>query len=159
SSGKAIRFNEENVRPMGRNAYGVRGIKLGKGQSVIALIIGDGNEDTMVLTATANGYGKRTPISDYPVHGRGGQGVISIQTTDRNGAVVAAGLVTEGDEMMLISDGGTLVRTRVDEVSVVGRNTQGVRLINLDQGERLSGVERICEPEDMNGGDESSIEE
>ncbi|MDH5731761.1 MAG: DNA gyrase subunit A, partial [Gammaproteobacteria bacterium] len=159
SSGKAIRFNEENVRPMGRNAYGVRGIKLGKGQSVIALIIGDGNEDTMVLTATENGYGKRTPISDYPVHGRGGQGVISIQTTDRNGAVVAAGLVTEGDEMMLISDGGTLVRTRVDEVSVVGRNTQGVRLINLDQGERLSGVERICEPEDMNGGDESSIEE
>ena len=140
SSGKAIRFNENDVRPMGRNAVGVRGIKLGDGHKVISLILaGEGH----VLTVTENGYGKRTPVSDYPIHGRGGLGVISIQTTARNGPVTGAKLVIEGDEIMLITSGGTLVRTRIDEISVMGRNTQGVRLISLGRDEKLTGVERI----------------
>jgi len=149
-TGKAIRFKETDVRPMGRTACGVRGIKLQDGQKVIALIIVDGGQ---VLTATANGYGKRTPIEDYPVHGRGGQGVISIQTNERNGAVVGAILATDSDELMLISNAGTLVRTRADEVSQMGRNTQGVRLIRLSDEEQLVGLERIVEPEDE-GDDE-----
>jgi DNA gyrase subunit A len=140
SSGKAIRFNENDVRPMGRNAVGVRGIKLGEGHKVISLILaGEGH----VLTVTENGYGKRTPVADYPIHGRGGLGVISIQTTARNGAVTGAKLVNADDEIMLITSGGTLVRTRVDEISIMGRNTQGVRLISLDGDEKLTGVERI----------------
>ena len=147
-AGKAIRFKETDVRPMGRTACGVRGIKLQDGQKVIALIIVD---DGQVLTATANGYGKRTPIEDYPVHGRGGQGVISIQTNERNGPVVGAILVAESDELMLISNAGTLVRTRAEEVSQMGRNTQGVRLIRLSDEEQLVGLERIVEPEDESG--------
>ena len=142
SSGKAARFNEENVRSMGRTAAGVRGIKLGEGESVIALIIED---EGMVLTATENGYGKRTALSEYPTKGRGGMGVISIQTSDRNGKVVGAVLVKDEDEMMLISSRGTLVRTRINEVSVVGRNTQGVKLINLSNGEKLVSIDRICD--------------
>ena len=140
SAGKAIRFNESSVRPMGRSACGVRGVKLGKDQRVISLIIAD---EGYVLTATENGYGKRTAIDDYPVHGRGGQGVISIQTTDRNGAVTGAAFVSDDDEIMLITNAGTLVRTRVEEVSVMGRNTQGVRLISLGEGEKLAGLERV----------------
>jgi len=140
SSGKAIRFNENDVRPMGRNAVGVRGIKLGEGHKVISLILA---EEGHVLTVTENGYGKRTPVSDYPIHGRGGLGVISIQTTARNGAVTGAKRVGEGNEIMLITSGGTLVRTRVDEISIMGRNTQGVRLISLGGDEKLTGVERI----------------
>jgi DNA gyrase subunit A len=142
SGGKSIRFNESEVRPMGREAAGVRGIKLGEGHELVGLIvIGDGN----VLTASENGYGKLTPLDDFPAHGRGGQGVIALQTTDRNGACVAALQVTAGQEVMLISSTGTLVRTPVDEISVVGRNTQGVRLIRLGEGERLVGIERIDE--------------
>ena len=144
SSGKAIRFNEKDVRPMGRNAVGVRGIKLGEGHKVISLILA---EEGYVLTATENGYGKRTAVADYPVHGRGGLGVISIQTTQRNGLVTGAELVHDGDEIMLITSGGTLVRTRIDEISVMGRNTQGVRLISLDEDESLSGIERIASVE------------
>ncbi len=144
SSGKAIRFNENDVRPMGRNAVGVRGIKLGEGHKVISLILA---EDGFVLTATENGYGKRTAVADYPVHGRGGLGVISIQTTERNGLVTGAELVHDDDEIMLITSGGTLVRTRVDEISVMGRNTQGVKLISLDDDEMLSGIERIASVE------------
>jgi DNA gyrase subunit A len=140
SGGKAIRFHEEEVRPMGRDSTGVRGVKLGTGQLLIALIvIGEG----YVLTASENGYGKLTPLEDYPAHGRGGQGVIALQTTDRNGATVAALQVSLEHELMLISSNGTLVRTPVSDISVVGRNTQGVRLIRLDDGERLSGVERV----------------
>ncbi len=160
SAGKVIRFKEEDVRSMGRVSRGVRGIRLGEGQSVIAMILAD---EGCVLTATENGYGKRTPIDDYPVYGRGGQGVIAIQTSDRNGAVVGAVLVSEEDEMMLITDGGTLVRSRVAEVSTMGRNTQGVRLINLTKEEKLIGVERIAESdegEEVEGeegeGDESA---
>ena len=142
SGGKAIRFPEEEVRPMGREAAGVRGVKLGDGQELIALIVvGEGH----ILTASEHGYGKRTPLEDFPVHGRGGQGVIALQTTDRNGATVGALQVTPGQELMLISSTGTLVRTPVDEVSIVGRNTQGVRLIRLAEGERLTGIEQIDE--------------
>ena len=151
SAGKAIRFNESDVRPMGRTAAGVRGIRLGEGQKVISLIIAS---DGDVLTATENGYGKRTPIDEYPRHGRGGQGVISIQTTERNGPVVGAELVQPGDEVMLITTSGTLVRTPVDDISVMSRNTQGVRLISLGEGEKLSGIERIVNMQDDDSGDE-----
>ncbi len=127
---------------MGREAAGVRGIKLGEGHEVVGLIVvGEGN----ILTASETGYGKLTPLDDFPAHGRGGQGVIALQTSDRNGATVAALQVTKGQEVMLISSTGTLVRTPVDEISVVGRNTQGVRLIRLGEGERLVGIERIDE--------------
>ena len=140
SGGKAVRFAESHVRPMGRTACGVRGIRLAEGQKVIALIIAD---DGMVLTVTENGFGKRTPIADYPAHGRGGMGVISIQTSGRNGAVVGAVPVQQQDEIMLITDGGTLVRTLVDNVSIVSRNTQGVKMISLTKKEKLIGIARI----------------
>ncbi len=141
SGGKAIRFPEEEVRPMGREAAGVRGIKMSEeGQVLIALIVvGTGN----ILTASATGYGKLTPLDEFPQHGRGGQGVIALQTSDRNGTTVAALQVMPGHEIMLISSTGTLVRTTVDEISVLGRNTQGVRLIRLAEGERLVSIERI----------------
>jgi DNA gyrase subunit A len=140
SSGKSIRFHESDVRPMGRGAAGVRGIKLGKGHEVIGLSI---VEEGMVLTATENGYGKRTPIQDFPLQGRGGQGVIAIQTSERNGNTVGALQVGSDDEIMLISSNGTLVRTSVDDISVVGRNTQGVRLIRVESGQRLVGLAKI----------------
>jgi DNA gyrase subunit A len=144
SGGKAIRYSESEVRPMGRDSTGVRGIKLAPGQEVIALIVlAPGESGGCVLTASASGYGKRTPVGDFPVHGRGGQGVIAMQTSDRNGTTVAALQVLPGQEIMLISSTGTLVRTAVDEVSELGRNTQGVRLIRLSEGERLVGIERI----------------
>jgi DNA gyrase subunit A len=140
SGGKCIRFSEGEVRPMGRDSTGVRGVKLGEGQALISLIVvGDGH----VLTASANGYGKLTPLEEFPAHGRGGQGVIALQTTDRNGDTVAALQVSAGHELMMISSNGTLVRTPVSDVSIVGRNTQGVRLIRLDEGDRLTGVERV----------------
>ncbi len=145
NTGKVIRFEEQDVRSMGRTACGVRGIRLGAGQRVISLIIAD---EGAVLTATERGYGKRTPIEDYPRHGRGGQGVISIQTTERNGAVIGAVRVLETDEIMLITNGGTLVRTRVSEVSQVGRNTQGVKLISPSENEKLIGIERIGDVEE-----------
>ncbi len=140
SHGKAIRFREEDVRPMGRGAAGVRGIKLPEGHEVIALtIVGDG----MLLSATENGFGKRTAIDDFPVQGRGGQGVIAIQTTERNGRTVGAIQVGDEDEVMLISSGGTLVRTPVSDISIIGRNTQGVTLIRVEPGQRLVGLARI----------------
>jgi DNA gyrase subunit A len=145
NAGKVIRFNETDVRPMGRTACGVRGIKLKNDQRVISMIIAS---DSPVLTATENGFGKRTTADDYPVYGRGGQGVIAIQITERNGAVVGAVHADDSDEVMLISGGGTLVRTRVNEISVMGRNTQGVRLIALTNGEKLVGIERVVEVRD-----------
>jgi len=153
SAGKAIRFNEDNVRPMGRTAGGVRGIKLAGEARVISLIIADKG---CVLAATENGYGKRTAVDQYPLHGRGGQGVISIVCNERNGAVVGSVQVTDDDQIMMISDGGTLVRTRVAEVSILGRNTQGVKLIGLSKGEKLVGIERVAEQEE---GEESAPEE
>jgi DNA gyrase subunit A len=141
SEGKSIRFHEDDVREMGRAARGVRGIKMAENVQVISMIVP--KSGATVLTATANGYGKRTMLEDFPVQGRGGQGVIAIQTNDRNGVAVSAVLVSDQDEVMLISNKGTLVRTRVTEVSVIGRNTQGVRLINLSDGELLAAVQRI----------------
>ena len=143
-AGKAVRFDEDDVRPMGRGARGVRGMKLGKGQKVISLLVAE-SEELAVLTATENGYGKRTPISEYTRHGRGTQGMIAIKTSERNGKVVAARLVRQDDEIMLITTGGVLIRTRVKEVREMSRSTQGVTLINLDKGEKLAGLERVVE--------------
>jgi len=148
SHGKSIRFKEEDVRPMGRGAAGVRGIKLPEGDEVIALSI---MREGLILTATENGYGKRTPIDDFPVQGRGGQGVIAIQTSDRNGKTVGALQVADDDEVMLISSNGTLVRTGVNDISIMGRNTQGVRLIRVAQDQRLVGLARIEAIEDEEG--------
>ena len=143
-SGKAVRFDENDVRPMGRAARGVRGMMLEDGQHVISMLVAE-SEIQSVLTATENGYGKRTPISEYTRHGRGTKGMIAIQTSERNGRVVAAVLVEPRDELMLITTGGVLVRTRVSEIREMGRATQGVTLISVDQGMRLSGVQRVVE--------------
>ena len=157
SSGKAVRFKESDVRAMGRTARGVRGIRLSGDQQVISLIIPAAGG--FVLTASEHGFGKRTEVGEFPTKGRGTQGVIAQQVSDRNGAVVGAVQVFSGEELMLISNMGTLVRTAIDEVSVLGRNTQGVRLINLRGEERLVGVERIVEqeaaPGDAAEGDDS----
>jgi DNA gyrase subunit A len=148
SAGKSIRFKESDVRAMGRTACGVRGVRLGKGQRVISLIIGNEGD---VMTVTENGFGKRTPIEQFPIKGRGGMGVISIKTSDRNGKQIGAVRVGEDDEMMLITDGGTLVRTRVADVSQMGRDTQGVTMIRLSKGEKLIGIERVEALDDGNG--------
>ncbi|HRP30203.1 MAG TPA: DNA gyrase C-terminal beta-propeller domain-containing protein, partial [Burkholderiaceae bacterium] len=142
--GKAVRFDEEDVRPMGRSAAGVRGMKLDTTQSVIAMLVAE-DETQSVLTATENGFGKRTSIVEYTRHGRGTKGMIAIQQTERNGKVVAATLVREADEIMLIADNGVLVRTRVAEIRELGRATQGVTLMALDAGAQLIGVQRIVE--------------
>jgi DNA gyrase subunit A len=146
SEGKAVRFKESDVRAMGRTARGVRGIKLGAGHNMISLIIP--REGGRILTVSENGYGKRTEMAEFPTKGRGTMGVIAMQTSDRNGRLVGAVQVFDGDELMLISNQGTLVRTRADEISIVGRNTQGVRVIRTRKGESLVSVERIEEPED-----------
>ena len=142
--GKAVRFDEDDVRPLGRNARGVRGMALDVGQSVIAMLVAE-DEQQSVLTATQNGYGKRTSITEYTRHGRGTKGMIAIQQSERNGKVVAATLVHADDEIMLITDKGVLVRTRVSEIREMGRATQGVTLIGLDEGSELSGLQRIVE--------------
>ncbi|MGE8604904.1 DNA gyrase C-terminal beta-propeller domain-containing protein, partial [Bordetella trematum] len=163
-AGKAVRFDENDVRPMGRAARGVRGMMLEDGQTVIALLVA-GDESQSVLTATENGYGKRTSIAEYTRHGRGTKGMIAIQTTSRNGRVVGAVLVNPSDEIMLITTGGVLVRTRVSEIREMGRATQGVTLISVDDGSVLSGVRRVVESdadddegldEDTEGGDDSA---
>jgi len=148
-AGKAVRFNEAKVRAMGRTARGIRGIRLSSGQKAISLIIVEKNNT--ILTSTENGYGKRTPVDDYVVKGRGGVGVISIQTTERNGRVVGAVAVDDDDEIMLISNQGKLIRTSVNDVSVMGRNTQGVRLVSLNGDESLASLERIVEYKETNG--------
>ena len=151
-NGKAMRFDENDVRPMGRSARGVRGMKLGSGQRVISMLVAE-SEELAVLTATENGYGKRTPISEYTRHNRGTQGMIAIITSSRNGKVVAAKLVKPDDEIMLITSGGVMIRTRVKEVREMSRATQGVTLINLDPGEKLAGLERVVESEDSESDD------
>jgi DNA gyrase subunit A len=143
-AGKAVRFDENDVRPMGRAARGVRGMHLEEGQRVISMLVA-GSETQSVLTATENGYGKRSPIAEYTRHSRGTKGMIAIQTSERNGRVVAAVLVEPRDELMLITTGGVLIRTRVAEIREMGRATQGVTLISVDQGMRLSGVQRVVE--------------
>jgi DNA gyrase subunit A len=170
-AGKAVRFDENDVRPMGRTARGVRGMNLGEGHQVIAMLVApaeaaEGAEvaavDTngvaipsSVLTATENGFGKRTPIAEYTRHGRGTKGMIAIQTTERNGKVVAAALVSPEDQIMLITTGGVLVRTRVSEIREMGRATQGVTLINVDEGTRLSGLQRIAESDSDDDSDDA----
>jgi DNA gyrase subunit A len=149
-AGKAVRFEEDDVRPMGRQARGVRGMKIGAEQRVISMLAADAETQT-VLTATENGFGKRTPISEYTRHGRGTQGMIAIQTTERNGKLVGAVLVGDEDEIMLISTGGVLIRTRVNQIREQGRSTQGVRLIDLDEGTKLSSIERVAEKEEEEG--------
>ena len=154
--GKAVRFAESEVRAMGRTAGGVRGMRLAPGQQVISLIVAN-EERLSVLTATQNGYGKRTAIADYTRHGRGTQGMIAIQCSERNGKLVAAELVGEDDEIMLITTGGVLIRTRVSEIRELGRSTQGVRLINLGENELLAGLEKILDPEDVAAAEGAQI--
>jgi DNA gyrase subunit A len=153
--GKAVRFDENDVRPLGRSARGVRGMMIEESQSVIAMLVSEQDDPAAiegaevprasVLTATENGYGKRTSITEYTRHGRGTKGMIAIQQSERNGKVVAATLVQADDEIMLITDTGVLVRTRVAEIRELGRATQGVTLIGLDEGAKLSGLQRIVE--------------
>ena len=170
-AGKAVRFDENDVRPMGRTARGVRGMNLAAAQNVIAMLVApaeaaDGVASTedgvaapsSVLTATENGFGKRTPIAEYTRHGRGTKGMIAIQTSERNGKVVAAALVSPEDQIMLITTGGVLVRTRVSEIREMGRATQGVTLISVDEGTRLSGLQRIAESDSDDDADESGDE-
>jgi len=149
-AGKAVRFEEDDVRPMGRQARGVRGMKIAKDQRVISMLVADSESQT-VLTATENGFGKRTAIAEYTRHGRGTQGMIAIQTTERNGKLVGAVLVGDEDEIMLISTGGVAIRTKVKQIREQGRSTQGVRLIDLDEGTKLAGVERVAEKEEEEG--------
>jgi len=149
-AGKAVWFDEEAVRPMGRAARGVRGMKIGKDQQVLSLLVAENDQQT-VLVATENGYGKRTVLADFRHSGRGTQGVKAIAISDRNGKVVAARLVNDEDEIMLITTGGILIRTRVKEIRELGRATQGVTLINLGDGEKLSGLEKVVESEDEEG--------
>ncbi|RIK93076.1 MAG: DNA gyrase subunit A [Burkholderiales bacterium] len=151
-AGKAVRFHENDVRPMGRNARGVRGMSLEEGQQVISMLVA-GDEERSVLTATENGFGKRTPIGEYTRHGRGTKGMIAIQTSERNGKVVGAVLVEPNDEIMLITTGGVLVRTRVGEIREMGRATQGVTLIAVDEGTTLSRVQRVVERDAAENGD------
>ncbi len=152
SGGKAVRFDENDVRPMGRNAHGVRGMMLDRGQRVISMLVAE-DETQSVLTATEKGYGKRTPIVEYTRHGRGTKGMIAIQQSERNGQVIGAALVRGDDEVMLISTGGVLIRTSVKSIREMSRSTQGVTLINLDDGEKLAGLERVAETDD--DGDEA----
>jgi DNA gyrase subunit A len=159
-SGKAVRFDENDVRPMGREARGVRGMQLEDGQNVIALLVA-GDEQQSVLTATENGFGKRTPIIEYTRHGRGTKGMIAIQTSERNGKVVAATLVDSEAQIMLITNTGVLIRTRVSEIREMGRATQGVTLISLDEGTKLSGLQQVAEAEaegDVEGDAEGPAE-
>ena len=146
SEGKAVRFAETNVRAMGRTARGVRGINLAQGHRLISLIVP--RAESRILTVSENGYGKRTDIDEFPIKGRGTKGVIAMSTSQRNGALVGATQVFEGDQIMLISDQGTAVRTRVEEISVLGRNTQGVRVIRTREDEKLVRISRIAEDDD-----------
>jgi DNA gyrase subunit A len=147
NGGKAVWFDEEDVRAMGRNTRGVRGMKITKDQQVLSLLVAENDQQT-VLVATENGFGKRTVLADFRHSGRGTQGVKAIAISERNGMVVAARLVNDEDEIMLITTGGVLIRTRVKEIRELGRATQGVTLINLGDGEKLSGLEKVVETDD-----------
>ena len=157
NAGKAVRFDEGDVRETGRASRGVRGMKLQENQQVISLLVAE-NEQQSVLTATENGYGKRSPVAEYTRHGRGTQGMIAIQTSERNGRVVAATLVNPEDEIMLIGTNGVLIRTRVNEIREMGRTAQGVTLMNLEKGEKLAGLSRIAESGEEEGQEEQDSE-
>ena len=156
SEGKAVRFAESDVRAMGRVSKGVRGMRLPVGHRVISMIIPA--ENGYALTVSENGYGKRTALTEYPTKGRGGKGMIAIQASERNGSLVGATQLFEGDEVMLISDQGTMVRTRGDEISLLGRNTQGVRVIRLKEDETLVGLARVAEQEAAEPGEQADDE-
>jgi DNA gyrase subunit A len=159
NAGKTVRFSEADVRPMGRGARGVRGMSLEDGQRVIAMLVSK-DETCSVLTVAENGYGKRTPITEYTRHWRGGKGMIAIQTSERNGALVGAALVEPKDEVMLISTGGVLIRTKVESIREMGRATQGVTLINLAEGTALAGIEKVAESDiDADAGSEAETDE
>jgi DNA gyrase subunit A len=151
SQGKAVRFSSTDARAMGRVSKGVRGMRLPEAHKVISMVIPE--EDGFLLTVCENGFGKRTVVTEFPTKGRGGKGMIAIQASDRNGPLVGATQLFSGDEIMLISDQGTMVRTRGDEVSVVGRNTQGVRIIRLKENENLVSLARIAEPQENEDSD------
>lgn len=154
--GKAIRFAEEEVRAIGRTARGVKGIRLSKDDFLVSMgVITPGTLGAAILSVTENGFGKRTPIDGYPLQSRGGQGVITIKTTPRNGKMVGVQQITEPDDVMLITDKGKIIRLRGEEISVIGRNTQGVKLIELEAGERVMAVTRLAEREDEQGGQEA----
>jgi DNA gyrase subunit A len=155
--GQAIRFTEDDVRAMGRTAAGVKGVELGADDRVVAMEAVAGAAS--LLTVSENGFGKRTQIGEYPIQRRGGKGVITIKTTERNGPVVGALLVSDEDEAMLISDQGRIVRLKVGDISIIGRNTQGVKLIGLNPGERLVAVARLAEPENGSAADEEAAPE
>jgi len=149
SEGKAVRFAESDVRAMGRVSKGVRGMRLPEGHKVLSMVIPE--ENGRVLTVSSNGYGKRTALTEFPTKGRGGKGMIAMQASERNGPLVGAVQLFDGDEIMLISDQGTMVRTRSEEISVLGRNTQGVRVIRLKDSETMVGLARIEEQEQVDG--------
>ncbi len=146
SEGKAVRFASTDARAMGRVSKGVRGMRLPEEHKVISMVVPE--EDGFLLTVCQNGYGKRTKVTEFPTKGRGGKGMIAIQASERNGPLDGSTQLFAGDEIMLISDQGTMVRTRGDEVSVVGRNTQGVRIIRLKDSENLVRLARIAEPDE-----------
>jgi len=156
SNGKAVRFSESAIRATGRNSTGVRGIRLAEGEQVQSLIVVDGDGD--ILTASERGYGKRTPVAEYPRKGRGTQGVLAIKTSARNGKLVGAIQLSDHHEVLLISDGGTLVRTRASEISTVSRNTQGVTLIRLAPDETLQAVERLDASLDVAADEDAALE-
>ena len=148
SNGKSVRFEESEARPMGRATRGVKGMSLSKGDNVVGMETLDPESKATIITVTENGYGKRTAVEEYPVQHRGGQGVITIKTTKRNGSAVALYLVDDDDQLMIITEGGTIIRLKVEEISVIGRNTQGVRLINLDGDVKVTGVCMVMESDD-----------
>jgi DNA gyrase subunit A len=156
-AGKAVWFDEEDVRPMGRTARGVRGMRIGDDQQVLSLLVAE-NETQTVLVVTENGYGKRTVLGEFRHSGRGTQGVIAIAASERNGKVVGAKLVTDEDEVMLITTGGVLIRTRVAEIRELGRATQGVTLISLDKKEKLAGLEKVVETDAADAGEGEDAE-
>jgi DNA gyrase subunit A len=154
--GKAIRFKEEEARAMGRTARGVRGIRFTKNDFLVSMdILTPGTMGSSILSVTENGFGKRTPIDDYPLQGRGGKGVITVKTTARNGKLVGTQQITDQDEVMLITDRGKIIRLRCGEIPVIGRNTQGVKLIDLESGERVMAVARLAEKEEEQTGQET----
>jgi len=153
ADGQAIRFEENEVRPMGRDTYGVRGMKLDDGDAVVALDLVE--HGATLLAVAENGYGKRTAMDEYRRTHRGGKGIITMKTTDKTGRVIGVRMVTDADQIMLVTDGGKVIRMQVNEIRVIGRNTQGVRLIDMEPGERVAGVARLAERDDETEGSEA----
>jgi len=160
SNGMSVRFNEQRVRPMGRTASGVKGMTLNPGDIVVGVVVVDDTTES-ILSVTENGFGKRTSVEDYPVRNRGGKGVFTIKTSERNGKAIGALQVVDDDEIMMITNGGKIIRTNMQNVRVIGRNTQGVNLFRLAEGEKVVGMDRMAEPSDdkESNGTETSAED